>query len=114
METKATTLRKNRDWLLDALASNFPDEIGPSLGGNDANFVLVPIYARRSGESGSEKKLDNVRALTLYKKLAEEKGVVVRFRGNEHGCEACLRITVGTEKECEAVIANLRQVLDEA
>jgi histidinol-phosphate aminotransferase len=55
-----------------------------------------------------------VTALKVYEKLAENKGVVVRFRGKEHGCLGCLRITVGTEdevtrffKEAEAVIKEV-------
>jgi len=43
--------------------------------------------------------------------MAERDRVVVRFRGNEVGCEACLRITVGTRDECERVVERLRELL---
>ena len=56
-------------------------------------------------------KKDTNRAQAVYKTLAEDKGVVVRFRGKEPGCEACVRITVGTEEENEAVVSKLKEVL---
>jgi histidinol-phosphate aminotransferase len=81
--------------------------IGRFRGGTSSNFLLVEILDR-SGQP------DNVTALKVYEKLAENKGVVVRFRGKEHGCLGCLRITVGTEdevtrflKEAEAVIKEV-------
>lgn len=74
------------------------------MGANEANFVMVPVLGK-NGEKDTE------RAQTVYKTMAEEKGVVVRFRGKELGCEACLRITVGTEEENEEVIEMLKQVL---
>lgn len=107
-EEKAARLIRNRTWLLDSLAKEFPDSIGPPQGANHANFVLVPVLKR----SGS-KKPDNARAAAAYKRLAEEKGVVIRFRGNEAGCEACVRITIGSEEECQAVIDKFREVLEE-
>jgi histidinol-phosphate aminotransferase len=47
----------------------------------------------------------------VYKALAEENGVVVRYRGGEMGCQGCLRITVGTEEENEVVLSKLGDVL---
>ncbi len=79
--------------------------IGRILGGNDANFLLVEVLDSSGG------KPSNQRALAVYTKMAEELGVVVRFRGREIGCEGCLRITVGTESECEAVVDRLRGLL---
>jgi histidinol-phosphate aminotransferase len=54
-----------------------------------------------------------VTALAVYEKLAETKGVVVRFRGKEHGCLGCLRITVGTEDEVTRFLAALKKTLAE-
>lgn len=56
-------------------------------------------------------KPSNEVALAVYEGLAEEKGVVVRFRGKEYGCEGCLRITVGTEDECTRFLQELKSVL---
>ena len=74
--------------------------IGRFRGGEASNFLLVEILDREGSP-------DNVTALMVYEKLAEERGVVVRFRGKEHGCLGCLRITVGTEEE---VTRFLREV----
>ncbi len=59
----------------------------------DANFLLVKI----------------ANALEIYKALARE-GVIVRYRGNEPGCENCLRITVGTPQENDTLITKLKKV----
>ncbi|KAK4685184.1 histidinol-phosphate aminotransferase, partial [Tremellales sp. Uapishka_1] len=95
------TLRSSRTTLISALKSK--PGIGRILGGNHANFILVEIL-----EDG---KPSNRRAQAVYKTMAESLGVVVRFRGNERGCEGCLRITVGTEEECKAVVERLRELL---
>ena len=82
--------------------------IGRFLGGADANFLLVEILDRSEGG-----KPCNEIALALYERLAESRGVVVRFRGKEYGCEGCLRITVGTEKEVDKFLADTSSVLGE-
>lgn len=74
------------------------------MGATEANFVMVPVLDK-NGEKDTE------RAHGVYKTMAEAKGVVVRFRGKELGCEACLRITVGSEEENEKVIEKLKEVL---
>ena len=100
--SKIAILNASRVKLLQSL-STIP-AIGAPVGANEANFVMVPVL----GKGG---KKDTDRALAVYKTLAEEKGVVVRFRGKELGCEACLRITIGTEEENENVIEKLKEVL---
>ena len=52
-------------------------------------------------------------ALALYERLAELRGVVVRFRGKEFGCKGCLRITVGTSEEVEKLLSETRAVLSD-
>ncbi|PHH83683.1 hypothetical protein CDD82_5441 [Ophiocordyceps australis] len=78
--------------------------IGRLRGGTDANFLLYEIL----GPDGSP---DNATAQALYERLAQEKGLVVRFRGNEHGCLACLRITIGTADEVTCLLDALRSQL---
>lgn len=73
------------------------------LGAGNANFLLAQI--------GTAGKPDNVRAEKIYKHMAEKDQVVVRFRGNEVGCEGCLRITVGTAEECTVVLEKLAALL---
>lgn len=81
--------------------------VGPILGRPHANFVLVQILGKDLS------KPDNVRAKEVYLRLATKEKVVVRFRGNELGCEGALRITVGTKEECEVVLQRLEEVLSE-
>ncbi|KGO38984.1 Aminotransferase, class I/classII [Penicillium expansum] len=78
--------------------------VGQFLGGSDANFLLVQIL-------DAEGRPSNVTALAAYEAMAEKRGVVVRFRGKELGCEGCLRITVGTEAEVTKFLQELRTVL---
>jgi histidinol-phosphate aminotransferase len=129
MREKAQTLVAERAKLLSTLAQPKTTSlgVGPSIGGNDANFVLVPILARPAslgadrdsdgaavvnGSAGpAEGQPDNVRSQAVYTALAETEGVVVRFRGHEPGCDACLRITVGTPEENELAVKKLAEVL---
>lgn len=60
---------------------------------SDANFILV--------------KIDD--AKTIYRKLAD-KGVIVRYRGDQIHCDNCLRITVGTPEENGKLIQSLKDL----
>ncbi|KAL8969137.1 MAG: hypothetical protein Q9183_002141 [Haloplaca sp. 2 TL-2023] len=82
--------------------------IGRFLGGTDSNFLLVEILDRPKDQEG---KASNESALSLYEGLAESRGVVVRFRGKEVGCEGCLRMTVGTAEEVDRLLAEIRSLL---
>ncbi|GAA6058199.1 hypothetical protein JCM3770_005008 [Rhodotorula araucariae] len=95
------TLNANRAWLASALVK-LPNILALP-GAGDANFLLAQV--------GTAGKPDNARALKVYTHMAETDKVVVRFRGNEVGCEACLRITVGTRGECERVVERLGELL---
>lgn len=99
---KIATLNTSRVKLLQSLSTI--SAIGAPIGANEANFVMVPVLDK-------DGKKDTARAQAVYKTLAEEKGVVVRFRGTQPGCEACIRITIGTEEENEEVIKELKEVL---
>ncbi|KAJ7033105.1 pyridoxal phosphate-dependent transferase [Mycena alexandri] len=104
MRGKIATLVASRAGLIAELAALAPLGLGSVIGGNDANFVVVPVL-------GSDGKPDSTRAQRLYRSLAEENGVVVRYRGGEPGCEGGLRITVGTDEENRTAIAKIRTVL---
>jgi histidinol-phosphate aminotransferase len=106
-------MRENRAQILmqrDRLMEELPkiSGIGRFLGGTDSNFLLVEILDRPR-ESGG--RPDNAKALAVYETMAEQRGVVVRFRGKELGCEGCLRITVGTEKEVGIFLEETTAVL---
>ncbi|KAH7396527.1 pyridoxal phosphate-dependent transferase [Phaeosphaeria sp. MPI-PUGE-AT-0046c] len=79
--------------------------VGALRGGTESNFLLYQMLDAPGGQPSNEV------ALAVYEGLAEEKGVVVRFRGKEFGCEGCLRITVGTEEEVTRFLQEMRTVL---
>ncbi|WP_298342748.1 histidinol-phosphate transaminase [uncultured Algibacter sp.] len=79
---------KERDVLVRKLSEiTFVSKIYPT----DANFVLA--------------KVDD--ATKRYNQLIE-KGIVIRNRTNQPGCENCLRFTIGTKKENEVLIKALK------
>jgi histidinol-phosphate aminotransferase len=102
------TLKTSRVKLLSALhgLNELGLGLGRAIGAQDANFILIPVLAR----GGSVP--DNARAQRVYVTLAEEEGVVVRYRGGEVGCTGCLRITVGTEEENEVAFRKLKKTLE--
>jgi histidinol-phosphate aminotransferase len=108
-------MRQNREKILkqrDRLIAELPkiSGIGRFLGGTESNFLLVEIldHPRESGG-----RPDNLTALAVYETMAEQRGVVVRFRGKELGCEGCLRITVGTEREVGRFLHEISTVLED-
>jgi histidinol-phosphate aminotransferase len=116
MQEKVGKLVQGRKALLKSLEvlSEKGLGVGRSIGGNDANFVVIPLLERTVGAEEQiprDAKADSVRAHKVYKFLAESCGVVVRYRGNEPGCVGCLRITIGTEEENAEVIKKLEEVL---
>ncbi|KAK0547411.1 histidinol-phosphate transaminase [Tilletia horrida] len=109
MRTNVRTLIENRAWLIQALQSSCAG-VGEVLGANDANFVLVQILSE-SADADGKRTLDSQRAGWVYKKMAEEQGLVVRNRASELGCEGCLRITVGTKEESERCVELMCELL---
>ncbi len=63
---------------------------------SDANFLLVHF----------------TNAYSVYQKLAA-RGVIVRYRGDQPGCEEGLRITVGSPQENDQLITELNHLADE-
>ncbi|KAG7834004.1 hypothetical protein KL943_003300 [Ogataea angusta] len=104
MRQRVDLIKEQRQIVVDELAK-LPG-VGRNIGGLDSNFVLVEIL-NREGEP------DNEIANKVYLTLAEQKNVVVRFRGKELGCKGCLRITIGTKEENETLISQLKLVLQE-
>lgn len=105
-------MRSNRAKILQQrqrMLQELPDVpgVGRFLGGSESNFLLVEMLDRPSGKASNEVSLQ------VYERLAETKGVVVRFRGKELGCLGCLRVTVGTEDEVTKFLAEIRAVLQE-
>ncbi|KAK4057328.1 histidinol-phosphate transaminase [Microbotryomycetes sp. JL221] len=95
------TLLDNRTYLRDKLLE-LPSVLR-ILGANHGNFLMAQI--------GTNGQPDNDKAQRIYRTMASDQKVVVRFRGNEYGCIACLRITVGTREECDVLLEKLRSLL---
>jgi histidinol-phosphate aminotransferase len=105
-----TVMRENREKILTQrvrLISELPriSGIGKFKGGYTSNFLLVEMLDVPGGKPSNEV------ALKVYETLAENKGVVVRFRGKEMGCLGCLRITVGTKEEVDRFLREITIVL---
>ncbi len=84
------TILEERSFLISELSGiNFISKIYPS----DANFILA--------------KVDD--ATKRYNQLIE-KGVVIRNRTTQTGCENCLRFTVGTSNENLKLISTLKSI----
>ncbi|KAH8730812.1 pyridoxal phosphate-dependent transferase [Phaeosphaeriaceae sp. PMI808] len=107
MKKNVDLIVKQRERLLQELPK-IPG-VGKLHGGTESNFLL---YQMLDGSADQGGKPSNEVALAVYEGLAEQKGVVVRFRGKEYGCLGCLRITVGTEKEVDRFLQEIRTVLD--
>ncbi|KAK5126039.1 hypothetical protein LTR85_011394 [Meristemomyces frigidus] len=102
-------MRQHREQIIrqrDRLLAEMPKVpgVGRFLGGRESNFLLVEMLDTTG-------KPSNEVALQVYERLAETRGVVVRFRGKELGCLGCLRVTVGREDEVTRFMAELRSVL---
>lgn len=104
MRANRARIVAQRDRILDAMPG-IPG-VGRLRGGTASNFLLYEMLDAAGNP-------DNATALAVYEKLAEAKGVVVRFRGKEHGCLGCLRITVGTEAEVTKFLEQLQNSLKE-
>ena len=105
-------MHKNREQILrqrERLLVELPkiQGVGRFLGGQDSNFLLVEMLDKPGGKASNEV------ALQVYERLAETRGVVVRYRGKELGCLGCLRVTVGTEDEVTRFLTELWGVLDD-
>ena len=82
-----------RDRFLPRLAQISGLEVVPT----SANFVLIRCRSRPARE--------------VFRRLYEEHGILVRDVSNNAELRECLRITIGTEEDMEAVLAALRDTL---
>jgi histidinol-phosphate aminotransferase len=71
-------------------------QIGLQYWPSHANFVLARI---------GKKHAEFVQAL-------RERGILVRDRHTDPGCEGCVRLTVGSREHTRTLIAALRDVVD--
>ncbi len=82
----------NRDRLQQELGN-----LGLHYWPSHANFVLVRI--------GS--------AHTEFVQALRSRGILVRDRNTDPGCEGCVRLTVGTDEHTETLIGALREVVEQ-
>lgn len=108
MQQNKAKIIEQRDRLLKELP--LVPGIGRFRGGSESNFLLVEVLDKPREQGGQP---DNATALLVYETMAGQRGVVVRFRGKEYGCQGCLRITVGTEKEVDRFLHEIRSVLQQ-
>jgi histidinol-phosphate aminotransferase len=93
--------RRYRDWYLDqaktsrGLLSEAARKLGLRTWPSAANFVLVRVDGDVS---------------TIVSALAA-RGILVRDRSSEAGCEGCIRITAGVVEDTQRAIAALEEVL---
>ncbi len=89
-QNQVTNILKERDLLITKLESiDYISKIYPS----DANFVLVEV-------DDANKRYDQL----------IDKGIVIRNRTTQPGCENCLRFTIGTPKENRTLIDTLKSI----
>lgn len=92
MKAKVDLIKFEREKVIKRLTSiSQIEKVFPT----DSNFLIFKIAD----------------ALNIYKKMAQ-KGVVIRYRGNEPHCENCLRLTIGTPEENEQFFIALEGVLE--
>ena len=85
-------VRKNRERLEGEL-----DALGLQYWKSHANFVLVRIGTAHSA----------------FVSAMRERGILVRDRNTDPGCAGCVRISLGTDHETDALLAALRQVVEQ-
>jgi histidinol-phosphate aminotransferase len=88
----AAQVVRNREKLQQELGA-----LGLRYWSSHANFVLVRIGSAHA---------ELVRAL-------RDRGILVRDRHSDPGCEGCVRLTVGTDEHTHTLIAALRAVVEE-
>jgi histidinol-phosphate aminotransferase len=91
MEGYAAEVRRNRDTLQHELG-NLNLQYWPSR----ANFVLVRIGNKRAE----------------FLRMLRERGVLVRDRHTDPGCDGCVRLTVGSHAQTQVLIAAMREVVE--
>ncbi len=84
-------VRESRSRLEDALGTN-----GIQFWPSQANFVLV-----------------RVGAAAAFVEAMRRRGILVRDRSSDHGCEGCVRITLGPRAHADRLLTALQETLEE-
>jgi histidinol-phosphate aminotransferase len=92
LAARTREIAETRDRFLPRLATIPGIEVFPTA----ANFVLIRCHARPAGE--------------VFRRLHEEDGILVRDVSGAEELAHCLRISVGTEEDMEAVLGALTRI----
>lgn len=91
MKINIEKIIEERDYIAEQLLyAPTVEKVYPS----DSNFLLFKIK----------------NAYEIYQKLAD-KGIIIRYRGNEFHCEDCLRVTIGMPDENIRFLKTLKEIL---
>jgi histidinol-phosphate aminotransferase len=92
VECYAAEVRQNRELLQQELGN-----LGLHYWPSHANFVLVRI-----GE-----------AHATFVEALRARGILVRDRDSDPGCAGCVRLTVGSDHDTQALLSALHEVVEE-
>ncbi|CAL4042121.1 Histidinol-phosphate aminotransferase [Buchnera aphidicola (Phyllaphis fagi)] len=91
MRNNVLELNKNKSWLLNHLNKiNLVNKVFMS----EANFILVKFFSVHN----------------VFQKLWNQ-GIIVRNQDHEYGLQGCIRISIGTKKECLHLIQGLKNIV---
>ncbi len=65
-----------------------------------ANFVLMRVGSRAA-------------EAVAFSEAMRQRGILVRDRSADYGCEGCVRITLGPKDQCDRLLESLQQVFEE-
>ncbi len=88
-------VKQSRSRLERALA-----EAGIQYWPSQANFVLMRVGTRASHASA-------------FSEAMRQRGILVRDRSADYGCEGCVRITLGPKFQCDRLLEAMQQAFDE-
>jgi histidinol-phosphate aminotransferase len=77
---------------------------------SQANFVLARFG---NFESAPPKPDVGLGGPAAFIKAMRKRGILVRDRSRDYGCEGCVRITLGTAEHTDRLLAALRETLEE-
>ncbi|KAI8865816.1 histidinol-phosphate aminotransferase [Ramicandelaber brevisporus] len=99
-------IRAERDSIIQAL-TDIANQYGTCriVGANDGNFVMFRVLNKATGQA------DSKLAKVICTELAVTHKVVVRYRGDDYGCEGCIRVTIGTAEENAKLIGLFQLML---
>ncbi|OBZ77720.1 Histidinol-phosphate aminotransferase [Grifola frondosa] len=103
MSAKVIRLVTARTALLAGLAELAPLGLGAAIGGNDANFVLVPVLEKNAGSGG---RADNVRAHQVYKMMARKRAWWYASEATNRGAQGVCASLLGARRKTASCYRN--------